>query len=61
MTPEIAKKQVCMMVLIWPRMPGRAGDLVGVDDVEAQALVSDLRLHFARQVLPDLAPARTGC
>ncbi len=31
-----------------------ARDLVGVDHVKAQALVPDLRLDFARQVLPDL-------
>ena len=44
-TPLMAKKQVCMMVLMRPPMPVSLGHFVAVDDVELQLLVDDLLLH----------------
>ena len=56
----MAKKQVCMIVLMRPPMPASRGDLVGVDHVEPQLLLDDLLLHLARQLVPDLVRPERG-
>ena len=60
-TPEIAKKQVCMIVLMRPAMPASIGDPVGIDHVEPDAFADQLLLHRPRQLVPDLARGRRGC
>ena len=60
-TPEMAKKQVCMMVLMRTPMPVCRGHLEGVDDVELELLGDDLLLHLPGQGIPDLVLAGTGC
>ena len=40
-----------------PAHAGLLGHFVGIDHVEAQFLVDDVRLHFARQVIPDFIRA----
>ena len=53
-TPEIAKKQVCMIVLMRPAMPASVATAIGVDHVEPDALADEVLLHRARQLVPDL-------
>jgi hypothetical protein len=58
--PEIAKKHVCMTVLMRVPMPALLGQCVGVDGEEAELLVDDSLLHLARQVVPYLVGREWG-
>ena len=58
--PEIAKKHVCMIVLMRVPMPALRRQCVGVDGEEAELLLDDLLLHLARQVVPDLVGREWG-
>ncbi len=53
-TPLIAKKQVCMIVLMRLPIPVLPRDRISVNHVKFQFLIQDLLLHLAGQVLPDL-------
>ncbi len=50
----MAKKQVCMMVLMRTPMPVSLRHGVGIDGVELELLVDDLLLHPARELIPHL-------
>ena len=50
----MAKKHVCMIVLIRPPMPVCRATVGRIDRVEADVLVDELLLHLARQPVPDL-------
>ena len=54
--PEMAKKQVCMMVLVRRPMPV-SGHVGRVDAVDLEPEVDDLLLHLDREVVPDLIGA----
>ena len=53
-TPEMAKKQVCMIVLTRAPIPVIFGDLVSIDDIEANLFVDNLLLYAARDFIPNL-------
>ena len=59
-SPAMAKKQVCMIVLMRVPMPARFGQGVCVDSEEAKLLRDDRVLHLPRQVVPDLFGRERG-
>ena len=60
-TPEIAKKHVCMIVLMRVPRPASRGHAVRVDRRRSAAACSTISLlHLERQLVPDVCPARTA-
>ena len=57
----MAKKQVCMIVLIAATHLRGLRHLVGVDDEELEFLVDDGLLDLARQAVPDLIGGEAWC
>ena len=58
-TPDRAKKQVCMIVLMRAPMPVALATVERVDDVELELLLDQRFLHGPGQLVPDLVRAVT--